>query len=71
MEEFAFMNYIPFAQHARQNRREELATLFEKMALIERPEHVSDEFEHSRQTELHFGNNRLTSEMSSRSTSLL
>ncbi|MFA6243630.1 MAG: ferritin family protein [Candidatus Hydrogenedentales bacterium] len=44
-EAFAFVKYTLFAQQARKNGREELATLFEKTAETERMEHFAEEAE--------------------------
>lgn len=44
-EAFAFVKYTLFAQQARKNGREELASLFEKTAETERLEHFAEEAE--------------------------
>jgi len=44
-EAFAFVKYSLFAQQARQNGREALATLFEETAHVERFEHFAEEAE--------------------------
>lgn len=41
-EAFAFVKYALFAEQARHNGREDLATLFEKTAQVERMEHFAE-----------------------------